>query len=125
MRRRCGERRPLKIVIPAQAGTQSILLFNRHEPLNGFASILFFERLVAIKISRQSTGFSLLTGEREARGFSIAGSFIARERKTVVAPSLTPEDYNATGLISALFVVVAPSLTPEGYNRLAGNPHGC
>ena len=36
----------------------------------------------------------------------------------VVAPSLTPEDYNAQNVLKTIRYVVAPSLTPEDYNRL-------
>ena len=40
-----------------------------------------------------------------------------RHRKSVVAPSLTPEGYNPTPCGTAALTVVAPSLTPEGYNQ--------
>ena len=35
----------------------------------------------------------------------------------VVAPSLTPESYNAKTRDTLVADVVAPSLTPESYNR--------
>ena len=34
-----------------------------------------------------------------------------------VAPSLTPDGYNSTFVVAAVFAVVVPSLTPDGYNR--------
>ena len=34
----------------------------------------------------------------------------------VVAPSLTPDSYNAFMVLSSLSKVVAPSLTPDSYN---------
>ena len=43
-----------------------------------------------------------------------------RRRKSVVAPSLTPESYNNRYTGSCPKPVVAPSLTPESYNYGVG-----
>ena len=54
--------------------------------------------------------------ERAARSFLVAGGFSPATGKLVVAPSLTPEDYNNECFTRAAIDVVAPSLTPEDYN---------